>query len=96
MIDCLVKSGTCAVLVSEEQELPIIPPPELRGSLCCAFDPLDGSSNIDCNGGSTRLKTARSFLFTMNARALFFSSIALPFFVYGVLHSEHGDDFFGL
>lgn len=49
MIDCLVKSGTCAVLVSEEQEGPIIPPPELRGSLCCAFDPLDGSSNIDCN-----------------------------------------------
>jgi fructose-1,6-bisphosphatase I len=50
MIDCLVKSGTCAVLVSEEQEEPIIPPPEQRGSLCCAFDPLDGSSNIDCNG----------------------------------------------
>ena len=49
MIDTLVKSGTCALLVSEEQEEPIIVPPELRGSLCCAFDPLDGSSNIDCN-----------------------------------------------
>ena len=40
MIDTLVKSGTCALLVSEEQEEPIIVPPELRGSLCCAFDPL--------------------------------------------------------
>lgn len=49
MIDALVKSGTCALLVSEEQEEPIVVPPELRGSLCCAFDPLDGSSNIDCN-----------------------------------------------
>jgi len=49
MIDALVKSGTCAMLVSEEQEEPIIVPAHLRGSLCCAFDPLDGSSNIDCN-----------------------------------------------
>jgi len=49
MIDALVKSGTCALLVSEEQEEPIVVPKELRGSLCCAFDPLDGSSNIDCN-----------------------------------------------
>lgn len=49
MIDALTKSGTCALLVSEEQELPIVPPAHLRGSLCCAFDPLDGSSNIDCN-----------------------------------------------
>ena len=49
MIDALIKSGTCALLVSEEQEEPIVVPKELRGSLCCAFDPLDGSSNIDCN-----------------------------------------------
>jgi len=49
MIDQLVKSGACALLVSEEQEDAIVVPPEIRGSLCCAFDPLDGSSNIDCN-----------------------------------------------
>jgi fructose-1,6-bisphosphatase I len=49
MIDALLKSGTCALLVSEEQEEPIIVPEHLRGTLCCAFDPLDGSSNIDCN-----------------------------------------------
>lgn len=49
MIDALMKSGTCALLVSEEQEEPIVVPENLRGTLCCAFDPLDGSSNIDCN-----------------------------------------------
>eukprot|EP00613_Pedinella_sp_CCMP2098_P000252 CAMPEP_0171619192 /NCGR_PEP_ID=MMETSP0990-20121206/15223_1 /TAXON_ID=483369 /ORGANISM="non described non described, Strain CCMP2098" /LENGTH=344 /DNA_ID=CAMNT_0012184195 /DNA_START=36 /DNA_END=1070 /DNA_ORIENTATION=- len=49
MIDALVKSGTCALLVSEEQEEPIVVPEATRGTLCCAFDPLDGSSNIDCN-----------------------------------------------
>merc|ERR1719223_1871599 len=42
MIDALVKSGTCALLVSEEQEEPIVVPEHLRGTLCCAFDPLDG------------------------------------------------------
>mmetsp|Transcript_47971 Transcript_47971/g.108905 ORF Transcript_47971/g.108905 Transcript_47971/m.108905 type:complete len:344 (-) Transcript_47971:295-1326(-) len=49
MCNALVNSGTCALLVSEEQEAPIIVPAHLRGSLCVAFDPLDGSSNIDCN-----------------------------------------------
>ena len=89
-INALVKSGSCAVLVSEENEEPIIVPAEHAGrcaagsnrnrsnrpaayapqprllpasltpvvpcaspisvrSFCVAFDPLDGSSNIDCN-----------------------------------------------
>jgi len=48
-INALVKSGSCAVLVSEENEEPIIVPEELAGRFCVAFDPLDGSSNIDCN-----------------------------------------------
>merc|ERR1719502_2609996 len=38
-INALVKSGSCAVLVPEE----------MAGKFCVAFDPLDGSSNIDCN-----------------------------------------------
>jgi len=49
MINALVNSGVCAVLVSEENEEPIIVPPEKAGKYCVAFDPLDGSSNIDCN-----------------------------------------------
>lgn len=49
MINTLSKCGACALLVSEEQEEPIVVPEATRGSLCCAFDPLDGSSNIDCN-----------------------------------------------
>jgi len=48
-INALVKSGSCAVLVSEENEEPIIVPSEHAGRFCVAFDPLDGSSNIDCN-----------------------------------------------
>mmetsp|Transcript_27905 Transcript_27905/g.60735 ORF Transcript_27905/g.60735 Transcript_27905/m.60735 type:complete len:344 (-) Transcript_27905:265-1296(-) len=49
MINALVHSGVCSVLVSEEKEDPIIVPKEKAGKFCVAFDPLDGSSNIDCN-----------------------------------------------
>jgi fructose-1,6-bisphosphatase I len=48
-IDALINSGTCAVLVSEENEEPIFVPEEKAGRFIVAFDPLDGSSNIDCN-----------------------------------------------
>lgn len=49
MINALINSGVCSVLVSEENEEPIIVPKEKAGKFCVAFDPLDGSSNIDCN-----------------------------------------------
>jgi len=49
MINALVNSGVCSVLVSEENEEPIVVPAEKAGKYCVAFDPLDGSSNIDCN-----------------------------------------------
>jgi len=49
MINALVNSGVCSVLVSEENEEPIMVPKEKSGKFCVAFDPLDGSSNIDCN-----------------------------------------------
>lgn len=49
MINALVNSGVCAVLVSEENDEPIIVPQNKAGKYCVAFDPLDGSSNIDCN-----------------------------------------------
>jgi len=48
-VAALVNSGACAVLVSEENEEPIIVPEDKQGRFCVAFDPLDGSSNIDCN-----------------------------------------------
>lgn len=48
-IDALVNSGACAVLVSEENDDPIWVPKEKAGRFIVAFDPLDGSSNIDCN-----------------------------------------------
>jgi len=48
-IDALTNCGACAVLVSEENEEPIFVPKEKAGRFVCAFDPLDGSSNIDCN-----------------------------------------------
>ena len=48
-VNALLKSGSCCVLVSEENEEPIIVPEANAGRFCVAFDPLDGSSNIDCN-----------------------------------------------
>eukprot|EP01051_Picozoa_sp_SAG22_P039122 SAG22_NODE_20424_length_266_cov_0.359281_1_plen_40_part_01 len=36
----LKKSGCCAVLVSEEEQEPILVPKGLRGPYCVAFDPL--------------------------------------------------------
>merc|ERR1719401_2750302 len=49
-IECLSRSGVCGLLVSEEQEeCIIIEDDSKRGPFCVAFDPLDGSSNIDCN-----------------------------------------------
>lgn len=49
-VECLQRSGVCCVLVSEENEEAIIIEDEAkRGPFCVAFDPLDGSSNIDCN-----------------------------------------------
>jgi len=49
-VDCLKASGVCCLLVSEEEEEPIvIEDANNRGPFCVAFDPLDGSSNIDCN-----------------------------------------------
>ena len=49
MIDTLTKTTCCSILLSEENEEAIIMPKEFRGKHMVAFDPLDGSSNIDCN-----------------------------------------------
>jgi len=47
-VNVLTRCGQCAVLVSEEQDDPIIIPEGQRGEYVVVFDPLDGSSNIDC------------------------------------------------
>jgi len=47
-IECLQRCGVCCLLVSEENEEPIVID-GATGPFCVAFDPLDGSSNIDCN-----------------------------------------------
>jgi fructose-1,6-bisphosphatase I len=49
MIGNLIDTGACNVLLSEENESPIYVPIEKRGVYLVAFDPLDGSSNIECN-----------------------------------------------
>jgi fructose-1,6-bisphosphatase I len=48
-INCLNGSQKCAVLVTEEQELPLFMDPKQKGQYIVTFDPLDGSSNIDAN-----------------------------------------------
>jgi len=47
-INALVSSGRTNVLVSEENEEAIFVEKSKRGRYCVVFDPLDGSSNIDC------------------------------------------------
>ncbi|XP_060173145.1 fructose-1,6-bisphosphatase, cytosolic-like [Lycium barbarum] len=47
-IKALVSSGRTCVLVSEEDEEATFVEPAKRGKYCVVFDPLDGSSNIDC------------------------------------------------
>ncbi|KQK10761.1 fructose-1,6-bisphosphatase, cytosolic [Brachypodium distachyon] len=47
-VNALVSSGRTCVLVSEEDEEATFVAPALRGKYCVCFDPLDGSSNIDC------------------------------------------------
>ncbi len=44
----LRKSGQCAVLVTEEEEEAIFFEEPHKGEYCVVFDPLDGSSNIEC------------------------------------------------
>jgi len=48
-INALKNSKELAVMVSEENPEAIIVEETFRGKYCIAFDPLDGSSNIDCN-----------------------------------------------
>ncbi|KAK4741015.1 hypothetical protein SAY87_024603 [Trapa incisa] len=47
-IKALVSSGRTCILVSEEDEEATFVEPSLRGKYSVVFDPLDGSSNIDC------------------------------------------------
>ena len=48
LLALLQRSNQCALLISEENDDPIVIPEEHRGGYCVTFDPLDGSSNIDC------------------------------------------------
>lgn len=47
-VNLLRKSGQCCVLVSEEEEELIIIDDQYKGQYAVVFDPLDGSSNIEC------------------------------------------------
>ncbi|KAK6938281.1 Fructose-1-6-bisphosphatase class 1, C-terminal [Dillenia turbinata] len=47
-VKALVSSGRTCILVSEEDEEATFVDPAKRGRYCVCFDPLDGSSNIDC------------------------------------------------
>ena len=49
MINNLIESKSCSILISEENEHPILVDIDYRGRYIVMFDPLDGSSNIDCN-----------------------------------------------
>ena len=44
----LKSSFSCCTLISEENDEAIIIDPDQAGKYIVTFDPLDGSSNIDC------------------------------------------------
>jgi fructose-1,6-bisphosphatase I len=48
MVNMLLESKKCAILISEEVDEVIPVPDKSKGHYCVVFDPLDGSSNIDC------------------------------------------------
>ncbi|POI22817.1 hypothetical protein CIB84_013436, partial [Bambusicola thoracicus] len=48
VINMLQSSYSTCVLVTEENKEALITPKEKRGKYVVCFDPLDGSSNIDC------------------------------------------------
>uniref|UniRef100_W5KYC7 Fructose-1,6-bisphosphatase 1 n=1 Tax=Astyanax mexicanus TaxID=7994 RepID=W5KYC7_ASTMX len=48
VINMIKSSFTSCVLVTEENDSAIIVEPDRRGKYVVCFDPLDGSSNIDC------------------------------------------------
>ena len=48
MIHLLKSSGKTALLVSEENDEIILVDDKEKGQYVVVFDPLDGSSNIDC------------------------------------------------
>lgn len=49
LIEVLRRSGTVAMMASEEEDEAIIVDPALAGDYVVAFDPLDGSSNIEAS-----------------------------------------------
>jgi len=49
MINSLKETGVCSLLLSEENEYPLEVERAGENKYMVAFDPLDGSSNIDCN-----------------------------------------------
>ena len=49
MIEFLRRSTVVSLMVSEENEQEILVPEYPNAKYCVAFDPLDGSSNIDVN-----------------------------------------------
>jgi fructose-1,6-bisphosphatase I len=48
-VNSLRHTRRVALLVSEERELPVVVEGAESAKYICSFDPLDGSSNIDCN-----------------------------------------------
>ncbi|CAK9143405.1 unnamed protein product [Ilex paraguariensis] len=47
-VNALISSGRSCILVSEEDQEATFVDPSKRGRYCVVFDPLDGSSNVDC------------------------------------------------
>src|SRR5258708_6006976 len=51
IVDCLGYRETVGIMVSEENQEPVVTKNLAHGKYVVLFDPLDGSTNIDCNIG---------------------------------------------
>ena len=49
LLDCLAYRDQVSVMVSEENQEPVVTKNVAHGKYVVLFDPLDGSSNLDCN-----------------------------------------------
>ena len=70
MVNSLYNSHVCSVLVSEERDEAIIVPETMAGKYCVAFDPLDGSSNIDCNVSTGTIFAVWTKVFTFSVDSI--------------------------
>ena len=82
-VNALRSSGKVAVMVSEEDEEAIFVESQYQGKYCVVFDPLDGSSNIDCGVSIGTIFGIYKVVSALITLTLFYIRIAVEFSLLG-------------